>query len=102
MTTDELRNQVIELKHDLQVAKDRLAKRLLEEFPAKAGDVVIHPRLGEYRIERVSARYDGVCLYVRKKTKAGWDKRETNVMDLELGVLNGTVQVIGQAKSFSF
>lgn len=91
MTTDELRNQVIELSHFLSIAKDRLAKRLLEEFPAKVGDIVSHPRKGEYLIERVSPRHDGVVLYVHKKTLKGWDLRETSVDGLEEGILNGTV-----------
>lgn len=94
MTTDEMRNKVIELSHELRVAKENLAKRLLNEFPAREGDIAIHPRNGEFLIERVSPRYDGVVLYLRKKTAKGYDKRETTVVGIEDGILNGTIQVI--------
>lgn len=90
MTTDELRNQVIELSHSLTIAKERLAKRLVNEFPVKAGDIVTCPRTGEYLVERVSAHHLGPSLYVHKKTKKGWDLRETTVAGLESNVLNGT------------
>lgn len=93
MTTDELRNEVILLSGHLRVAKDRLAKRLLFEFPAKVGDVVDHPRTGQYLITRLVGHDDCVSVYVRKKTVKGWDKREITVLDLEWGILNGTVSV---------
>lgn len=96
MTTDELRNSIIELSERLKVAKERLSKRLLSEFPAKEGDFVIHPRHGRYLIGRVSPRYDGVVLYLHKKTAKGYDKREVNISGIEDGVLNGTVHVVSQ------
>lgn len=97
MTTDEMRNQVIELSDELRIAKERLAKRLLKEFPAREGDIIIHPRNGEYRIGRVSPRYDGVVLYLHKKTVKGYDIRETTLSGIEDGILSGVVRIANKA-----
>jgi hypothetical protein len=90
MTTDELRNQIIELSHHLATVKEQLAKRLVQEFPVKAGDIVTCPRTGEYLVERVSPHHLGPTLYVHRKTKKGWDIRITTVAGLESNVLNGS------------
>jgi len=91
--TEEMREKVTKLIRELADAKEILAHRLVEEFPARVGDILIHPRTGTFIVGRISGHYDGVTVYVHKKTLKGWDKRETTSLDLESGVLAGIVEV---------
>lgn len=91
--TEEMREKVANLKRELADAKEILARRLIEEFPARVGDILTHPRTGTFIVGRISGHYDSVTVYVHKKTLKGWDKRETTSLDLESGVLAGFVKI---------
>lgn len=93
MTTEKMREKVSNLTRELSDAKEILAHRLIEEFPARVGDILIHPRTGTFIVGRISGHYNGVTVYVHKKTLKGWDKRETTSLDLEVGVLAGIVKI---------
>jgi hypothetical protein len=93
-TSEELRKVYIEAKRAYDSAKNALALQLVEEFPAKVGDV-IRDRTGiEYRIERISAHHDGPSLYLRKRTKTGWHANETTIAAITDRILLGTAIIV--------